>query len=447
MAAARRKKPRRRFRKQPAYRLHKRSGLAVVTLNGRDVYLGKHGSPESQAEYDRLIAEWRQQGPQVVAVRVPGPPPAQTVAEIIRAFWKHATTYYRKADGTPTSEATQIKMSLRVLRHAFGDLPVGEFGPVKFKAVRELMIRGYRHPKFGDQQPLSRRVINHRMERVRRMFRWAAEHEMAPPSIWQALAAVPGLQAGRSDARETEPVQPVELADVDACRPFLSRQVVGMIDLQLLTGARPGEICVMRGCDIDMSGATWIYRPASHKNTHRNQKRHVLIGPKAQEVLRPFLKADASAYLFSPREVVEEQRAARRVNLKRKQKPRKRNPKRRPGERYNVGAYWLAIVNACERAFPLPAELDRRILPDGQRETRSEWKARLTPAEHAAVKEWRRTHSWHPHQLRHTAATQLRKTHGIEAARIILGHKTAFTTEIYAEVDQAKAAEVIAQIG
>jgi hypothetical protein len=42
----------------PSYRLHKPSGQAVVTLNGRDVYLGKHGTPESRAEYDRLIAEW-----------------------------------------------------------------------------------------------------------------------------------------------------------------------------------------------------------------------------------------------------------------------------------------------------------------------------------------------------------------------------------------------------
>jgi hypothetical protein len=44
-------------RKYPDYRLHKRSGQAVVTLDGLTYYLGPHGSPESRAEYDRLIAE------------------------------------------------------------------------------------------------------------------------------------------------------------------------------------------------------------------------------------------------------------------------------------------------------------------------------------------------------------------------------------------------------
>src|SRR5262249_23440196 len=42
----------------PSYRLHKPTGLAVVSIGGRDVYLGKHESSESRAEYDRIIAEW-----------------------------------------------------------------------------------------------------------------------------------------------------------------------------------------------------------------------------------------------------------------------------------------------------------------------------------------------------------------------------------------------------
>jgi integrase len=54
---------------------------------------------------------------------------------------------------------------------------------------------------------------------------------------------------------------------------------------------------------------------------------------------------------------------------------------------------------------------------------------------------------WSPNRLRHNAATRLRKEYGVELARIILGHKTAFTTEIYAEADRAQAIEVIAKIG
>ncbi|WP_428305029.1 hypothetical protein [Lacipirellula sp.] len=39
----------------PKYRKHKASGQAVVTLNGRDHYLGPHGTSASKAFYDRLL--------------------------------------------------------------------------------------------------------------------------------------------------------------------------------------------------------------------------------------------------------------------------------------------------------------------------------------------------------------------------------------------------------
>ena len=39
----------------PSYRRHKPTGQAVVTLNGKDHYLGKWNSKVSRVEYDRLI--------------------------------------------------------------------------------------------------------------------------------------------------------------------------------------------------------------------------------------------------------------------------------------------------------------------------------------------------------------------------------------------------------
>jgi len=52
-------KPQRRI---PSYRLHKPTSQAVVTLNGKDVYLGNHGTPMSRERYDRLIAQWLANG-------------------------------------------------------------------------------------------------------------------------------------------------------------------------------------------------------------------------------------------------------------------------------------------------------------------------------------------------------------------------------------------------
>ncbi len=42
----------------PSYRRHKPSGQAVVTLNGRDIYLGNWGTKAGKAEYERLIGQW-----------------------------------------------------------------------------------------------------------------------------------------------------------------------------------------------------------------------------------------------------------------------------------------------------------------------------------------------------------------------------------------------------
>ncbi len=65
----------------------------------------------------------------------------------------------------------------------------------------------------------------------------------------------------------------------------------------------------------------------------------------------------------------------------------------------------------------------------------------------ASMKGARRISRWHPHQLRHSAATRLRRELGIEAARVVLGHSSAATTEVYAELDRQKAMRAMAEIG
>lgn len=50
--------PRLRDGRVPAYRLHKATSQAVVTLDGVDFYLGRFDSPPSHAEYNRLVGEW-----------------------------------------------------------------------------------------------------------------------------------------------------------------------------------------------------------------------------------------------------------------------------------------------------------------------------------------------------------------------------------------------------
>jgi hypothetical protein len=79
----------------PSYRLHKSTGQAVVTLDGRDFYLGRHGSPKSRAEYDRVIAEWLTNGRRLHAAASVGGSDL-TVNEILVAYLGHAEVYYAK---------------------------------------------------------------------------------------------------------------------------------------------------------------------------------------------------------------------------------------------------------------------------------------------------------------------------------------------------------------
>ena len=97
-------------------------------------------------------------------------------------------------------------------------------------------------------------------------------------------------------------------------------------------------------------------------------------------------------------------------------------------------SYRIAIARACDRAFPhpSPSRVSARELTGDQR---------------AELGEWRRRHRWHPHQLRHTRATAIRRMFDVEAAQIILGHSKPDTTLIHAERDLAKARGVVAAIG
>ena len=66
---------------------------------------------------------------------------------------------------------------------------------------------------------------------------------------------------------------------------------------------------------------------------------------------------------------------------------------------------------------------------------------------HEARKAWQRKHHWSPNQIRHTAGTEIRKRFGLEAAQVALGHSSADVTQIYAERDLTKAADVARQVG
>lgn len=423
----------------PSYRLHKASGQAVVVINGKTCYLGKHGSQPSRETYARAIAEWSAQGRMPITDKG-----GITVNEVMAAYVEHAQTYYRK-NGQPSSELSWITDSLRPLRRLYGSSRAADFGPLALKAVRQEMIDAGKRPRRPDG--LSRGVINRRIARVKRMFRWATENELVPTSVYHGLISVAGLAKGRCEAKDPEPIGPVADELVDAVRPYVSRQVWSMVQLQRLTGMRPGEAVAIRGCDLDTNGTLWVYTPSSHKTEHRGRGRTIELGPRVQAVLAPFLRPNVSENLFSPADAEAERKAELRRRRKSNVQPSQRDrskprAKRKPHDRYTVASYRRAVARGCERAFPPPPALARRKC-----ETTDAWRARLTDSQKSELSDWTKAHLWHPHQLRHSFATMVRKLFGLDAARAVLGHSSPIVTEVYAEIDRNKSAEVAMRVG
>ena len=384
-------------RKQPKYMLHKPSGQARVRIGGRDIYLGEYDSVESYEQYDAILAKF-------LVGRLDVNVTGVSISRLAIAFIEFAKGYYLK-DGKQTAEVYCIQMALKPLIRIFGKEKVGSFGPLKLKAVREDMIR----------VKWARKTINKSIERINRMLRWGTENEYVDPSVYQACRAVTGLRRGRCEARETEPIQPVPKPDIDAVELFVSRQIWGMIQLQLCTGMRPGEVCILKAGDIDRSGDVWTFKPKTHKTAHHGRQRFIFIGPRGQAILKPYLATmKDEGFIFRP-DVAEQTRNQIRKSARKspmtpsqaKRKP-KASPKRTAGDRYQRTSYTRAITRACRLA---------------------------------------KVTEWAPNQLRHNAATELRKQHGLEGTRTVLGHSTTDMTEIYAEIDYETARKIMRSSG
>jgi len=300
-----------------------------VTLSGQDFYLGPHGTKASKIEYDRLIGEWLANGRKV-------PAKAEStinVVDLCAHCWRFCKTYYVK-NGKPTDEQAGVRASIKALKKSYGKTPANEFGPLALESVRNQMI------ETGN----SRRYINQNIGRIKRMFRWGVSKELIQVETYQRLQAVAGLKRGKCKAVETKPILPI----ADATIAKANSIVADMIRIQRLTGCRPGEVCAMQPPEIDRTNDVWQFWPESHKMEHKNRHRVVLIGPRAQAILKPYLIRAGDGYCFL----------------------------RRDGNRYETPHYHKHIKGACDRAFPAPDDINDDELRRWQKQHR--WPCRQT---------------------------------------------------------------------
>lgn len=356
----------------PSYRHHKPSGQAVVTLGGRDVYLGKHDTKRSREAYERVVLAYQAHG----TIERPTTSLPLSIASLVARYWQHieAQGLYTK-NGKPTSERSCITVAFRPLIKLYGTTRADAFGPKDLRTVRDALCQPLPPPVDGETRrrvhtgPIARKSVNKHVHRLRRLFRWAASEELVPASVWHGLRALDPLKRGAARTREPAPIGPAPIRDVVAVLRIAPTDIGAMIRLQYTTGARPGEIVTLRMTDIDRTGRIWLFRPSSHKVEHHGIDRVIPLGTKAQRLLARFMRLDPAAWLF-------------------------------PGRKTHLteNAYCKIIGRLCEEAG-VPA--------------------------------------WTPGQLRHNAATWIRKRHGLEVAQIILGHTNMRTTEIYAEKNLA----------
>ncbi|MCE5230477.1 site-specific integrase [bacterium] len=404
-----------------------------VTGRRRTYRLGEYDTPASRERYLRLLAAWERAERRLPAAEsktaVTTSPAAFTVTLLCDAYWSSIEGRYSRG------EARSLAIAIRIFRQLFGTAAAAEVGPNALRVVRDAMVAGDSTAN-PPRAPWARGYINMQMQRIRRIFKWAVSRELLPAAVYQAIATLEPLKRGQTAARESSRVRPASEAAIAAVRPYVSRQVAAMIELQLVTGMRPGEVCVMRPADIDMSGHVWLYQPADHKTAWRDISKTVYLGPKAQKIIHPYLKRRATtAYLFSPAEADEDRRdelSHQRVTpLSCGNRPgtnRREAPTRTPGQRYTAESYCRAIARACDAADEA-ARAANAGAPIGATS------GRLVPR-------------WHPHQLRHNYATAVRREYGLEAAQILLGHSSAMITDaVYAERDMAKAMEIAGKIG
>lgn len=405
--------------REPGYCLHKPTGQAYVRFSGKLYYLGTYGSAESKERYSRLKAEWLVGRHTEKFAESKG---GSTIAQVCLAYLEFAERYY-----AASSEYVNLKLAVQPLSDLYATLPASEFGVVQFRAVRDWWLNkeSEQGVKLGTKKRkadpdkkakrVSRQYVNKQMKRLTRIIKWSVGEGLVPSATHEAIKCVASLKRGRTDAPETEPVKPVASKLVEATLPFLTQVVADMVRFQRLTGCRPGEVCAIKPAMVNRSESVWTIELGDHKTAYRGKSRTLYVGPQAQHVLRPYLLRSADAHCFSPQES-EQQRldakhSARKTPLSCGNRPgtnRTRKPRKTPGTYFTSGTYARSIKNVCQRC---------------------------------------KLESWAPNQLRHSAATEIRKRFGIDAASIILGHSGLEVTQVYAEADRQKAIDIARQIG
>ena len=411
-------------RKPPTLRRKGRSFVTdVYRADGRRTSVS-FGPPDGRTEGEIYIAfgQWLDlfkrhphktlsfSDPYEVIEQAVSPTTIRTVGQLIEKYVESIEQHNPSLrDGMPNSTLIRIKQ-LRPFLDLYADWPVADFGPDELKGVQDAMVeyRYYRNENRKEPIAYRRTAINSVMNEIYRMWQWGIGREITTEAQKQLLKEVRPLRLGRTSAKDRSKRATVALEEFNKVTENLTSVVADIFRIMWITAMRPSEVCRMRPFDIRRNDPDcWVYVPGSdasdvgdHKTAHLHRVRAIALTSKAQAVLKPRIKSFGSkAYIFSPAEAIQELLDKRLANRKtpagygnRRGTNRKEHPMIKPGESYTSQSLNVALKRACKRAG-----VDR----------------------------------FTPYDLRRSAATRIRSELGKEAAKLILGHVSTDTTEIY----------------
>lgn len=288
----------------PSYRLHKPSGRAVVTIHGKDYYLGVHGSTASKAKYEELIKNKVE----------------QSLQNLTKHYLEHSKEYYRRS-----TEVDRIKRAFELFHASVGEMESFQLTKFHLRKFLQACV-GYN---------FCRRYTNQLFACLLRGFKWLSSNDFLAADTYHDLRLVEPLKAGRTNAIDHPVVSPAPMEDILTVVGSLQPMQAAMVLVQLYTGCRPGEMLAMSPTSIDQTVTPWVYTPNKHKNAHRGHSRKIYLGPKAQEAIAPWINP-SFAFVFSPKKI--KTKVGERV----------------PGNRYLSTSYSRMLLRACIRAGVKP---------------------------------------------------------------------------------------------
>jgi integrase len=326
------------------------------------------------------------------------------VADLVNAYIKHAVIYYRDpTTGKPTSQLGVVKSALREL-DLYLEMKIKDFKPSTLVAVRAAIMHRDIMPKSegAPKKKLCISSVNNAIVKIRQMFKLGVGWELVPVEIYQALACVQHLNWRTAPTlRNPDKIAPVPVEYFALIMPHLKPMYRAVLTVHLATGMRVKELCSMRWSEInEIEPGLWCYAPAEHKNSHRGDPRLI------------YMKTDLIDLMRSVRKPL-----------------------------WDKDAVW------CQKGVGKSAGYSGMISGDGYARAIEGAQLRYNEGRVAinqggrtdkkkldttAAKRTPMTH-WTPLQIRHTVATQVRRTHGLEGAQAVLGHSTLDATQIYAE--------------